>query len=208
MSKRTIKVVLADDHFIVRMGVAAALAAEPALEVIGEAADGLEAIRLAHDLKPDVIVMDLMMPKKNGTEATQAILADDPSQRILVLTSFDAAPETRAAVEAGAAGALMKTATADEIAAAIRAVARGETAVCPEIARQVERRRSLPRLSSRQTEILALAARGFTNNDIARMVGIGPNGVKAHLTKAYATLGVTGRAEAVAYALDLGLISP
>lgn len=208
MNSRKIKVVLADDHFVVRMGVAAALAAEPDLEVVGEAADGLEAIRLARELKPDVIVMDLMMPKKNGAEATQAILADSPARRILILTSFDAAPEVRAALEAGAAGALMKTSPPDEIVAAIRAVARGESAVCPEIARHVKKSLALPRLSARQLEILSLAARGFTSNDIAHMIGIGPNGVKAHLTKAYATLGVTGRTEAVAYALDLGLISP
>lgn len=206
MASPKIRVILADDHFVVRMGVAAALAAEPDLEVVGESADGLEVRSLARDLKPDVIVMDIMMPKVNGAEATQAILSDLPSMRILILTSFDAAPEVRTALEAGAAGALLKTSPPDAIIEAIRVVARGGSAICPEIARLTRGGNPLPRLSSRQLEILSLAARGFTNGEIARMLGIGPNGVKGHLTKAYALLGVSGRTEAVSYALDLGLI--
>ena len=207
-NKKKITVVLADDHFVVRMGLAAALAAEPDIAVVGEASDGLEAVSLAKKLAPDVVVMDLMMPRLDGAEATQQILASDAETQVVLLTSFDTAPEVCAALEAGAAGALVKTSTPDEIVAAIRAVASGETAICPAIARHLAQRASAPKLSSRQLEILTLAARGFTNTEIAKMIGIGPNGVKAHLTKAYALLGAAGRTEAVTYALDLGLIRP
>ena len=206
MNSRKIKVVLADDHFVVRMGVAAALAAEPDLEVVGEAADGLEAIRLAHELKPDVIVMDLMMPVLNGAEATARIAAAAPHANVLILTSYGSADDIGRALDAGARGAVIKTISNEALADAIRKVADGQVCVDPEISKMLKSEPPVPELTERQRDILLSAARGLTNEEIARQFGITASAVKQHLSSVFAKLGVANRAEAVSYALRKQLL--
>ena len=201
-----IRVLIADDHVVVRLGVSAALSLEGDIEIVGEASDGAEAVSLAKSLKPDVVVMDLMMPKMDGAAATAALVGLPEAPKVLILTSFDLAPKVRLALEAGAIGAIVKTSTPEQIAAAIRAAAAGRHTVSPSIAHSLAKAAVRPRLSSRQVEILSLVARGCTNEDIARMLGIGPNGVKDHLTRAYRELNAASRTEAVTLARELGLV--
>ena len=203
---KKIRILLVDDHLVVRMGLAAVLSLEPDLEVVGEADSGEAAVKLALDLKPDVIVMDLLMPRMSGDRATKAILASDPGIRILILTSFGNADELRSALDAGAAGALPKTASQTEIIAAIHAVAAGlpvEGGLSPLPPTTAE---SKGLLSDRQAEILRFVARGYTNQDIARTLDITLETVKSHLKNIFVQLGVASRTEAATRATDLGLI--
>ena len=205
MNRKT-SLLIADDHLVVRMGLAAIIGIEKDMTVVGEACDGREAVRLAAALRPDVIVMDLMMPKLGGADATEAILKANPATKILILTTFGTSDELRRALDAGAVGALVKDSAHDQLIAAIRHAASGDLTISPEIKRQLKASEQEPELTPRQSEILAYVAKGLNNREIAKLIGIGPDCVKAHLKTAFARLGAASRSEAVAIALRTGLL--
>lgn len=202
-----LRILLADDHLIVRMGLATIISLEPDMEVVGEAEDGAEAARLADTLDPDVIIMDIMMPNVNGAEASRRILAKHPDAKILVLTTFCKSAEVRDAVKAGVVGALLKDASKSVFVDAIRRTAAGQRIVSPEIEREISLSKETPTLSPRQLAILTYVAKGFGNKEIARFEGISTDGVRAHLKSIFARLGVASRTEAATTAMDLKLIN-
>ena len=204
--KQKTTILLADDHQVVRMGLAAIISAENDMQLIGEASDGNEAVAFAQKLQPTVVLMDLMMPVKNGAEATAEILAANPSAKILVLTTFGESDEMAKAMDAGAAGALIKDTPRAELVAAIRNVVAGECVLSPEIAHVLTARRGKPQLSPRQLEVLAYVAKGLTSKAIAAQMGITQDGVNGHLRAIFAHLSAASRAEAVAIAQNMGLI--
>ena len=205
MNRKT-SLLIADDHLVVRMGLAAIIGIEKDMTVVGEACDGREAVRLAAALRPDVIVMDLMMPKLGGADATEAILKANPAAKILILTTFGTSDELRRALDAGAVGALVKDSAHDQLIAAIRHAASGDLTISPEIKRQLKASEQEPELTPRQSEILTYVAKGLNNREIAKQIGIGPDCVKAHLKTAFARLSAASRSEAVAIALRKGLL--
>jgi DNA-binding NarL/FixJ family response regulator len=203
-----IRVMVADDHPIVRGGIVALLAAAGDLEVVAEASDGVEAVRLAAEHRPDVILMDLRMPGLNGDEATARILAADPSTRIVILTTYESDASILTAIEAGASGYLLKAAPQEEILAGVRSVARGEVALAPSIAAMLVQRVAKPTisLSPRETEVLALVAQGSSNPQIARALFLSEATVKTHLLHVFEKLGVSDRTRAVTRAMELGIL--
>jgi DNA-binding NarL/FixJ family response regulator len=207
-----IRVLLADDHPVVRTGLTGMLAGEAGLEIVGEAGSGEEAVAMARALRPDVILMDLRMPGGDGVTATRRIRAELPATAVLVLTTFDTDADILRAVEAGAAGYLLKDLPRADLAAAIRAAARGETVLAPAVAgRLLTRMRDGSAgegLSRRETAVLGLAARGLTNAEIGRELFISEATVKTHLMRASAKLGVSGRTATVARAMQLGALPP
>jgi len=205
--KDKIRILLADDHLVVRMGLAAIIGIEPDMSVVGEACDGEEAVTLAARLTPDVVIMDLMMPRQSGAEATAAIVKANPDAKVLVLTSFAGSNDLRNALDAGAIGAIVKDAVHAELIQAIRATASGTRQLSPVIERQLKSAPPTPELTSRHLEILRLVAKGLNNREIGKVIGIGPDCVKAHLRTAFARLGAASRSEAVACAVANGLIS-
>jgi len=203
---KPLKVLLADDHLVVRMGISSILSLEPDMVLVGEAATGIEAVNLAKTAKPDIVLMDIMMPKLGGAEATAQIKARQPNTRILVLTSFPGSGDVRRALEAGADGAIVKSSSQWEIIAAIRRVAAGERVIASEIASDLSASANTPELSARQLEVLQLVAKGFTNGETGKILGISVNVVKDHLKLIFDQLNAASRTEAVATALSLGLI--
>lgn len=209
-----IRVLLADDHPVVRAGLRGMLTTEPDIEVVAEAGSGPEAVALAARASVDVILMDLRMPGGDGVAATEAIAGGSVAgtPRVLVLTTYDTDADILRAVEAGAAGYLLKDATSRELAEAVRAAARGETVLAPTVAGRLVTRLRRPQqaepaqLSARETEVLACAARGMTNAEIGRALFIGEATVKTHLLRACAKLGVSGRTAAVAAATERRLL--
>ena len=203
-----IRVLVADDHPVVRGGIVALLAAADDLEVVAEASDGLEAVRLAEEHKPDVILMDLRMPGLDGDEATARILAADPSTRVVILTTYESDASILTAIEAGASGYLLKAAPQEEILAGVRSVARGEVALAPSIAAMLVQRVARPPvgLSPRETEVLALVAQGSSNPEIARALFLSEATVKTHLLHVFEKLGVSDRTRAVTRAMELGIL--
>jgi DNA-binding NarL/FixJ family response regulator len=200
-----IRVVLADDHPVVREGLRGMLAAEPDIEVVGEAASGPEAVALAERLRPDVILMDLRMPGGDGVEATRQLAGTT----VVVLTTYDSDADILRAVEAGAAGYLLKDTPRAVLADSVRAAARGETVLAPAVAgRLLGRMRVEPaeQLSARETEVLALVARGLTNAEIGRRLYVSEATVKTHLLRACGKLGVSGRTAAVTKAIETGAL--
>ena len=204
MSK--IKVLIADDHTIVRIGLATLLNAEKDIEVVGEAKNGEMAVKEALRLSPDVIIMDLMMPKKDGAEATAELREKLPSAKIIILTTFGASDGIAHALESGAAGALVKTADADALVATIRAVAGGETVISSEIKRLLAETPPIPKLTPRQIEVLQSMTRGLTNRDIAKQLGIRQDRVDEHVAAILTKIGAANRTEAVAIALRKHLL--
>ena len=204
--KQKTRILLADDHQVVRMGLAAIIDAEDDMKLVGEASDGAEAVALTRKLAPDVVLMDLMMPQKDGASATAEILAANPDAKILVLTTFGESDEMKRAMEAGATGALIKDTPREELVAAIRKVADGQKVVSPEIAHVLANRSERPQLSSRQLEVLGYVAKGLTSKAISSKMGITADCVNGHLRAIFAHLNATSRTEAVATAMRLGLI--
>lgn len=204
-----IRVIVVDDHPVVCAGLARLIAAEDDLEVMATALDGEKAIELDRTLRPDVTLMDLSMHPVDGVEATRRIMAQRPDAHVLVLAATADPPHVLAAIDAGALGFLLKDSDPTAIGDGIRAAARGESPLDPRLASTLVRdrhsRRAGVKLTDREAEVLALAAQGMLNKQIARTLGIGEKTVKAHLGRVYERLGVTNRADAVAWALDSDL---
>ncbi len=203
---KNIRVLIADDHAIVRHGLCALLGTERGIEVVEEAKDGNEAVARTKQLAPDVVVMDIVMPRKDGVEATAEIRAAVPSAKIVVLTSFGTSDKISRAIEAGATGALMKTAEDRELLSAIRTVANGGRVISPAVRKLISTDPPAPELTPRQLEILQAMARGLTNKDIAKMFSIRTDGVNEHVLAILAKLGAANRTEAVATAIRKQLI--
>lgn len=204
-----IRLILVDDHPVVRHGLRGMLEAEPDLTVVGEASSGPEGVALAAESRPDIVLMDLRMPGGDGVEATARIIATVPGVRVLVLTTYESDRDILRAIEAGAGGYLLKDASPAELAAAVRAAARGETVLAPSVAstlvRQV-RSPAPPALSAREAQVLGLVAQGLTNADIGRALFITEATVKTHLLRTFAKLEVADRTAAVTKAMGFGLI--
>jgi DNA-binding NarL/FixJ family response regulator len=206
----TTRVLLVDDHPVVREGLRGMINAEGDLTVVGEAGSGAEAVALAESLCPDVILMDLRMPDVDGVTATERILAASPSIRIVVVTTYESDADILRAVEAGAAGYLLKDASRLELADAVRDAARGKTVLAPSVADrlvQFVRQPAAVSLSSREVEVLGLVAEGKTNADIGRVLHISEATVKTHLLRTFNKLDVSDRTAAVTTAMALGLLN-
>jgi NarL family two-component system response regulator LiaR len=201
-----IRILIADDHKMVRDGLAALLGTKRDLEVIGAVGNGQEAVEKALALKPNVVIMDLMMPIMDGVEATREIRKAAPTVQILVLTTFGTSDGIAYAIEAGALGAMMKSADHEELAEAIRKVAGGEQAISEEVALQMKIDPPVPNLTPRQMEILDSMVRGLNNLDIAKQLGIRRDGVKEHVNAILTKIGASNRTEAVAIALRKHLL--
>ncbi len=204
--KKNIRVLIADDHEIMRMGLAALLETDDEIEVVAEATDGIEAVEKTVRLRPDVVIMDLMMPRKDGSEATQEIKAAVPETKVLLLTTFGTADGIAHALEAGAEGALLKSTANTNILKAVKTVANGEKAIAKEIEEFFVKEPPVPELTERQRIILESITEGLTNKAIADRLGISEDGVKRHLNALFPKLGVESRAEAVAIALRRHLL--
>ena len=203
-----IRVLVADDHPIVRGGIVALLGTADDIEVVGEATDGSQAVAAAVRLEPDVVLMDLRMPGLDGDEATAQILAQRPGIRVIILTTYESDASILTAIEAGASGYLLKAAPQDEILAGVRSVARGEVALAPSIAAMLVKRVAKPALtlSARETEVLRLVSAGHSNPQIAKALFLSEATVKTHLLHAFEKLGVSDRTRAVTKAMELGLL--
>lgn len=205
-----IRVVVVDDHPVVRDGVVATISAAPDVEVVGQASDGPEAVEVAAALAPDVVVMDLRMPGGGGVEAVRKMRVQGVTAAVLVLTTYDTDSETVAAIEAGATGYLLKDSSASTLVAAIRSTAAGETVLSPAIATRlashVRRPARRAHLSAREREVLLLVAWGTPNRLIAKELFVSEATVKTHLSHIFEKLGVSDRAAAVATAYELGIL--
>jgi two-component system, NarL family, response regulator LiaR len=207
-----IQVMLVDDHNVVRSGLATFLRAYEDLELLGEARNGVEALNLCHKKKPDVILMDLMMPEMDGIAATRAILAEYPDIKIIAMTSFEEEELVHGVLAAGAISYLLKNVTADELANAIRAAVSGRSTLSPEAARvlvQATRptKQSYSDLTEREMEVLKLVVQGNSNQQIADAMVISVATVKAHISNILSKLQVASRAEAIAYAIKHKIVS-
>jgi DNA-binding NarL/FixJ family response regulator len=207
----TIRVLIADDHSVVRQGLRMFLSLDPEFDVVGEAADGAEALRMARELGPDVVLMDLLMPVMDGIAATAAIRSTLPDTEVLALTSVLEDASVTGAVRAGAIGYLLKDTDADALCRAIKAAAAGQVQLSPQAAarlmREVRAPESPEALTERETEVLRLLAQGRANKEIARDLGIGEKTVKTHVSNILAKLGVQSRTQAALHAVQIGLVS-
>jgi len=216
-----IRVVIADDQALVRGGFRAILDSQPDIVVVGEAADGRQALDLARELRPDVIVMDVRMPDLDGLEATRRLLAaPNTTTRVLMLTTFDLDEYLHEAMTAGASGFLLKNVPAEQLAAAVRTIAAGDALLAPAITRRLIEgfvRRPHPgarlpsrleELSNREAEVLLLVARGLSNTEIASTLFVSPGTVKTHVARIFAKLDLRDRVQAVVLAYESGLIEP
>ncbi len=202
-----IRVLLVDDHPVVRSGLAGLLDAEDGIEVVGEAGDGAEGVARAAELRPDLVLMDLRMPVMDGATATAAITSAGTS-RVLVLTTYDTDTDILRAVEAGATGYLLKDTPREQLVSAVRAAARGETVLAPPLAAKLMRQvRGGDQLTPREVEVLELVAHGRSNPEIARELFIGEATVKTHLLHVFDKLGVDDRTRAVTVALERGILT-
>ena len=205
--KPKIRVLIADDHAVVRAGLATLLGTEGDIEVVAEAKNGKEAVAMAIEARPDVVIMDLRMPEMDGTEATAEIRRRQPGTKILVLTSFGEADGVAHALESGASGAMTKTAEDAELVSVVRRVAAGEEFVSPEIKKLLHDDPPVPKLTPRQREILGYMVKGFTNRDIAAMLSIREDTVEEHVNLLLAKINATNRTKAVSIALRKQLVS-
>lgn len=196
-----IKVLIADDHTIVRAGLTALLGTEKDIEVVGEAKNGAEAVSNAVALHPDIVIMDLMMPKMDGIEATKELLRKAPSAKTILLTTYGTSDGIAHALRAGARGAVLKNADNSELAQAIRIVAQGGDYISPDIRQQLEADPPVPDLTSRQSEILESMVRGLTDRDIAQQLGLSPESVSEHVRAIRQKIGAANRTETVAIAM-------
>lgn len=201
-----IKVLVADDHKIVRIGLKALISQQKDLVCVGEADDGNDAVRKALELKPDVITMDLMMPGMDGETATAELRERLPSAKVVILTSFSTSDGIQAALDAGASGALMKTTADTTLLTAIRAVAEGKTFISPEVRKLMANDPPIPRLSDRQKDVLQSLTQGLTNKEIAQRFGLCKGRVEELVNAIFLKLGASNRAEAVAVALRKQLL--
>ncbi len=204
-----VRVLIADDHAVVRQGLRMFLALDDELEVVAEAADGEEALRLARQFRPDVVLMDLLMPRMDGIAATAAIRAELPDTEVIALTSVLEDRSVVQAVKAGAIGYLLKDTQAEELCRAIKAAAAGQVQLSPEAAARLMREVRAPEgaepLTERETEVLRLIAQGLANKEIAHRLGIAEKTVKSHVSAILAKLGVQSRTQAALYAAQIGM---
>jgi len=205
-----VRVLIADDHSVVRQGLRMFLKLDPELEVVGEAADGAEAIQMARALTPDVVLMDLLMPGTDGITATQRIRAEVPGTEVLALTSVLEDASVVGAVQAGAIGYLLKDTQAEQLCKAIKAAAKGQVQLAPEAAARLVREVRAPdnpeSLTGRETEVLRALATGLTNREIGRALNIGERTVKTHVSHLLSKLGLQSRTQAALYAVRIGLV--
>jgi DNA-binding NarL/FixJ family response regulator len=206
MSKPVIRILIADDHYVVRMGLVALVETEPDLQVVGEAADGAEAIELHKKLKPDLTLMDLRMPRTDGIAATRKIREHAPGARILMLTTYEGDEDIHQALSAGAGGYLLKNSTRESLIPALRAVAAGQRWIPQEVASRLASRKMFEELTPREVEVLQQLAKGLANKEIADAFHISEYTVKDHLKNILGKLHVADRTEAVTAALQRGII--
>jgi DNA-binding NarL/FixJ family response regulator len=202
----TVRILVVDDHFIVRMGLVALINTEPDLEIVGETDDGDQAIALFEKLQPDLVLMDVRMPRQSGTDATRHIRRMAPAARVLMLSAFDGDADIHAALEAGAHGYVLKSATGEDLIPAIRAVAGGKRWIPREVATRLKSRNAYEELTAREIEVLNQLARGLANKEIADALKISEYTTKDHLKSILAKLRVADRTQAVTAALSRGII--
>lgn len=201
-----IRILVADDHYVVRMGVIAIINNEPDLEVIAEAANGTQAIELFHRHKPDLVLLDSRMPLKGGVQAAKEIRSQNPDARILMLTAFDGDEDIHKALEAGAKGYVLKSATGEQLVPALRAVAAGDSWIPKEVAARLAKRKEFEPLTPRELEVLHELAKGLANKQIADVMNISQHTAKGYLKTILTKLHVADRTEAVTVAIQRGLI--
>lgn len=213
MDKPPIRVVIVDDHALLREGTRWILQQEPTIEVVGESGRGDEALELVSDLKPDVVLLDLRLPGLPGIDVARAIARISPQTRVLIVTAYDEEDYVLEALQAGAAGYLLKTAPSRELVEAVHAVAAGSTVLQPSVSAALARRWTRAdgpggvQLSGREMEVLRLTAQGLANKEMAHKLGLSLRTVEGHLSRTFAKLGVTSRTEAVVQAVNHHLIS-
>lgn len=207
MSKqRPIRILIADDHFVVRMGLAAVINTQPDMEVVAEAANGLQALELFREHLPDVTLMDLRMPEVEGIEAITMIRKEFPNSRFIVLTTYDGDEDIYRALQAGARGYLLKDMVGDSLLDAIRVVHAGQRRIPPEIANRLAERMFRTELSARELDVLRLIVKGKSNKQIASDLGVAEGTVKIHINNMLNKLGVSDRTQAATFALQHGII--
>lgn len=204
---QNLRILLVDDHFVVRLGLADLLSTEPRFEVVGEASDGEEALQLFLSLRPDVVVMDFQLPKLDGPEAVAAIRREDPAARILMLTVSEAEESVWRSVAAGATGYVLKSAPREDIVSAVRSVGAGKEFFPPAISAKLRARSNRPSLSPRENDVLRCLVSGLANKEIADHLGLAEPTVKMHLVSLFEKLGARDRTQAALLAVERGLLT-
>lgn len=206
MSEKIIRILIADDHYVVRMGLAALVGTEPDLQVVAEAADGVQVVELYRKHNPDLVLMDLRMPRVDGVAATRQIRSQFSQARILILTTYDGDDDIHKALTAGASGYLLKNSTRDSLIPALRAVAAGQRWIPQEVATRLAARKMFEELTPREVDVLRQLAKGLANKEIAEVLNISEHTVKGYLKSILGKLHVADRTEAVTAALQRGII--